>query len=75
MSKNLQIRNVPDKVHAKVRARAAAEGLSLSEYLLRQITELTDRPTAAEVFERVRQRTGGARGEDIVAVIREERGE
>jgi antitoxin FitA len=75
MAKNLQIRNVPDKVHATVHARAAAAGLSVSEYLLRQITEITETPTVEEIFERARQRSGGARGEDIVAVVREERGE
>lgn len=72
---NLQIRNVPESVHATVRARAAAAGLSVSEYLLKQITEIAERPTAAEVFERARQRSGGARGEDIVAAIREGRDE
>lgn len=73
MSKNLQIRNVPDDVHATVRARAAAAGLSVSDYLLRQITEIAERPTVAEVLERARQRSGGATGEDIVAAVREGR--
>lgn len=75
MSKNLQIRNVPDDVHATVRARAAAAGLSVSEYLLNQITEIAKQPTVAEVLERARQRSGGARGEDIVAAVREGRDE
>lgn len=75
MTKTLQIRDVPDDVHATVRSRAAREGLSVSEYLLRQITELAQQPTVAEVLERARQRSGGASVEDIVAVIREGRGE
>lgn len=73
VSKNLQIRNVPDDVHATIRARAAAAGLSVSDYLLRQITEIAERPTVAEVLERARQRSGGATGEDIVAAVREGR--
>lgn len=75
VSKNLQIRNVPDDVHATVRARAAAAGLSVSEYLLNQITEIAERPTVAEVLQRARQRSGGASGDDIVAAIREGRDE
>jgi antitoxin FitA len=75
MTKTLQIRDVPDDVHATVRSRAAREGLSVSEYLLRQITELAEQPTVAEVLERARQRSGGVSVQDIVAVIREGRGE
>jgi antitoxin FitA len=75
MTKTLQIRDVPDDVHATVRARAAGAKLSVSEYLLRQITELAEQPTVAEVLERARQRSGGVRGEDIIAAIREGRGE
>ena len=75
MSKNLQIRNVPDDIHATVRARAAAAGLSVSEYLLNQITDIAKQPTVAEVLERASQRSGGARGEDIVSAIREGRDE
>ena len=75
MSKNLQIRNVPDDVHTTVRARAAAAGLSVSEYLLNQITDLAKQPTVTEVLERARQRSGGAEGEDIVAAVREGRDE
>jgi len=57
MAKNLQIRNVPDDVHATVRARAAAAGLSVSEYLLNQITDIAKHPTQAEVFARAARRT------------------
>jgi antitoxin FitA len=49
MATTIWIRNVPDDVHAAVCARAAKEGLSVSEYLLRLITELSERPTATEV--------------------------
>jgi predicted nucleic acid-binding protein len=34
MSRSIQIRNVPDRVHRTLRARAAAAGRSLSDYLL-----------------------------------------
>lgn len=50
MSKMLQVRNVPDDVHAKLRARAAAAGMSLSEYTLRRLVEDVEQPTLDEVF-------------------------
>lgn len=77
MVKNLQIRNVPDDVHATVRARAAAEGLSVSEYLLNQITKIAQRPTQSEVFARAarRARDGGPTVGDILTAIEEGRRE
>ncbi|MQA86061.1 MAG: hypothetical protein GEV03_15885 [Streptosporangiales bacterium] len=76
MAKTLQIRGVPDDVHAAVRARAAQAGLSVSDYLLNLVSELVSRPTMAEVVERAKAlaRTGGgASRADIHAVIREGR--
>ena len=49
----IQIRNVPDDVHTKLKARAAGAGLSLSDYLLDEARRLADRPTWAEVLERM----------------------
>lgn len=74
MPKAIQIRDVPDDVHATLRARAAAAGMSLSEYLLDELTEMARRPTVAEVLARARARHGGASSEAIVQAIREERG-
>lgn len=48
MSKMIQLRNVPDSLHRKLKARAATAGMSLSEYLLREIREIADRPTLEE---------------------------
>jgi plasmid stability protein len=75
MAKNLQIRNVPDDVHATVRARAAAAGLSVSEYLLNQITDIAKQPTQAEVFGRAarRARDEGPTVDDILAALDEGR--
>ena len=44
---HIQIRNVPEDVHRTLKARAAREGMSLSEYLLRDVVELASRPTLA----------------------------
>ena len=57
MSKMIQLRNVPDKLHRKLKGRAALEGLSLSEYLLSHIRELAELPTPSEMRERLRRRS------------------
>ena len=56
MSKMIQIRNVPDALHHKLKARAAMAGMSLSEYLLAEIRRSAERPTSAEIRERLRSR-------------------
>lgn len=57
MAKMIQIRNVPDELHRKLKARAALEGVSLSEFLLKEIAEFADHPTVKELSERLAQRT------------------
>lgn len=56
MSKMIQLRNVPDSLHRKLKARAALEGLSLSDYLLAELRRYGERPTLREVRERLSQR-------------------
>lgn len=74
MSKTVQIRNVPDDLHRRLRMRAAEEGTSLSDYLLHELARIADKPTLTEVYRRARARGGGVPVEQIVAVIREDRG-
>ena len=57
MSKMIQLRNVPDALHRKLKARASLAGRSLSDYLLEQIRELSQRPTPTEMRERLRARS------------------
>jgi plasmid stability protein len=73
MPKMIQIRNVPDHLHRTLKARAAGEGLSLSEYLLREIRWLAARPTVGEWLERVQQRPGVRLPVSTAAAIRTER--
>jgi antitoxin FitA len=56
MSKIIQLRNVPDALHRTLKARAARAGMSLSDYLLAEIREIAERPTLAELRERLHQR-------------------
>lgn len=44
----IQIRNVPDSLHRKLKARAAMEGMSLSDYLLDELRLIAQQPTLAE---------------------------
>ena len=53
MSKMIQLRHVPEDLHRKLKARAALEGLSLSDYLLQEVRRVADRPTLAELRHRL----------------------
>lgn len=53
MSKMIQIRNVPDELHRTLKARAAREGMTLSDYLLSEIEQVAKKPTMKEWLERV----------------------
>jgi antitoxin FitA len=48
----LQVRNVPDDLHAELRRRAAQAGMSLSDYVLRELRRIAERSPMAEVFAR-----------------------
>jgi plasmid stability protein len=76
MSKMIQIRNVPDDLHRVLRVRAAQAGVSLSDYLLKQLRRMADRPTREELLERIARRTpvrSRVRAADAVRAERERR--
>ncbi len=52
----IQIRDVPDEVHRRLKARAAARGTTLSDYLRLEIERVARTPTAEELDERIRSR-------------------
>ena len=56
MSKMIQIRNVPEDLHRTLKVRAAKAGMTLSDYLLSEIERVAERPTLAEMMERLRSR-------------------
>ena len=56
MSTMIQLRNVPEPLHRKLKARAALAGMSLSDYLLGEIRSLAERPTPEELLERLSRR-------------------
>ena len=53
MSKMIQIRNVPDAIHRKLKVRAAEQGRSLTDYLLEEIERLATVPTQEEMLKRL----------------------
>ena len=73
MSKMIQLRNVPDGLHRRLKARAAMAGMSLSDYLLTEIKEIAERPTLAELRERLHQRKPVSGELDTVGVLQQER--
>jgi plasmid stability protein len=73
MSKMIQLRNVPDTLHRQLKARAAMAGMSLSDYLLAEIKEIAERPTLAEMRERLHHREPISVAIDTARMVREER--
>jgi plasmid stability protein len=73
MAKMIQLRNVPDALHRHLKARAATAGMSLSDYLLSEIKEIAERPTLAEMRERLHEREPVLTKLDSARMIREER--
>ena len=53
MTKMIQIRNVPDDLHRKLKVRAAQMGMTLSGYLLSEIESVAKKPTMKECLEKV----------------------
>jgi plasmid stability protein len=51
----IQIRDVPDELHTCLKARAAREGMSLSDFIKRELERAVERPTMREWLERARQ--------------------
>lgn len=56
MAKMIQLRHVPDALHRQLKARAAMAGLSLSDFLVREVRKIAEQPTPEEMAERLRQR-------------------
>lgn len=73
MSKMIQLRNVPDALHRKLKVRAATLGMSLSDYLLSEIREIAEKPTWEELRERLKQLGPVGSPPDTVRIVREER--
>ncbi|MBA3867484.1 MAG: toxin-antitoxin system HicB family antitoxin [Solirubrobacterales bacterium] len=76
MSKMIQVRNVPDEMHRALKTSAAAEGISLSDYIKRELGGVTAKASLEEIDERVRARgPSKVKRETILRILRESRGD
>lgn len=55
MSAMIQIRNVPDTLHRRLKSRAALAGMSLSDYLLDHLRVVAEQPTVDELQARLQR--------------------
>lgn len=76
MSKMIQIRNVPDELHRMLKARAAAEGISLSDLIKRELGATSGLLSFEELDARVKARgRSKVKTANTVRYIRESRGD
>ena len=73
MTTMIQIRNVPDALHRRLKSRAALAGMSLSDYLLSEIRQVAERPTVDELRARLAQRSGMTPSVSPAQAVRAER--
>ena len=73
MSIMIQIRNVPESLHRKLKARAALAGMSLSDFLLAEIREVAAHPTVDELRQRIARRTSVSPSVPPAEAVRRER--
>jgi plasmid stability protein len=73
MSRTIQLRNVPDALHRILKSRAAQAGMSLSDYVLSEIREVSALPTLTELQQRMQRREPVNLPEPAAAAVRAER--
>lgn len=73
MPRMIQVRNVPDEIHRKLKVRAAKEGVTLSELLAREARRLAEQPTLEELRERLLSKPVVKLSVPPAVVVREER--
>lgn len=73
--KMLQVRNIPDDLHRSLKERAAREGTTMSDLVLRELPRLAHRPSPQQVLDRIRHRTpvAGAPAAELIGRERDRR--
>jgi len=69
----IQLRHVPDALHRQLKSRAAMAGLSLSDFLIREVRKIAEQPTAEEMLARLQQREPYQGKASPTQMVREER--
>ena len=73
MSGMIQIRNVPDALHRRLKSRAALAGILLSDYLINEIRKVAERPTLDELRARLERRSSAILPVEPAEAVRAER--
>ena len=73
MSTTIQIRNVPELMHRRLKARAAMEGVSMSQYVMWAIERALERPSRKELLAAVARQPELALEPSPADVLRAER--
>jgi plasmid stability protein len=73
MGKMIQLRHVPDSLHRQLKNRATRAGMSLSDYLVREVRKIAERRTMDEIKARLAAMGPSRLKESPTAIIREER--
>lgn len=74
MTSMIQIRNVPVATHRRLKARAALEGISMSQFVLREIEKVLATPSRQELLAAIRDLSESELDEAPADVLREARG-
>ena len=76
MSKMIQIRNVSDDLHRELKMRAAGAGMTMSDYIKKELSWATEKDSWEEIYARAKAR-GPSRmsTKEVVDLIREGRGD
>ncbi len=76
MSKMIQIRNVPDDLHRELKMRAAAAGMTMSDYIKKELSWASEKDSWEEIHARAKARGRiGLSTQEVVDLIREGRGD
>lgn len=73
MQTMIQIRNVPETLRRRLKARAAIEGLSMSRYILREVEKALERPSRRELLDAIRSQPTIELTPSPAEVLRQER--
>ncbi len=73
MATMIQLRHVPDALHRQLKARAALAGMSLSDYLIREVRKVAEQPTLEEIHKRIAARASVTLRTSPAQAVREER--
>lgn len=73
MAKMIQIRHVPEATHRKIKSRAAAAGMSLSDFLRLEVERIASVPSMKEIMARLAKLPPVVLDEPVATTIRRER--